>query len=74
MNNEFLFSKINYTILLIGVALIAIGFLLMLGSPNDNPAEFNEDIFSFRRIHLSPAVILAGFCVCFYSIFKKPKQ
>ncbi len=74
MKDEFLFSKSNYKILLIGIAIVALGFILMAGGGNDNPNEFSEDIFSFRRIHLSPALILLGLGVCFYSIFKKDKK
>jgi hypothetical protein len=74
MKDEFLFSKSNYKILLIGIAIVALGFILMVGGGNDNPNEFSEDIFSFRRIHLSPALILLGLGVCFYSIFKKDKK
>lgn len=74
MKNEFLFSKINYTILLVGIAVIALGFILMAGGGNDNPNEFNEAIFSFRRIRLAPALVLLGMGISFYSIFKKDKK
>lgn len=71
--NEFLFGKSNYLVLLIGIALIAIGFILMSGGGSNDPNVFNEEIFSFRRIRLAPAVVLAGFGVVIYSIFKKDK-
>lgn len=72
--NNFLFQKENYTILIIGLAVIALGFILMSGGGSDDPAVFNEDVFSFRRIRLAPTVIFLGFGVCIYSIFKKPKK
>ena len=65
---EFLFDKTNYKILLIGIAVIALGFFLMSGGGNDNPKVFSEDIFSFRRIRLAPTVILIGFGITIYSI------
>ena len=71
---EFLFDKTNYKILLIGIAVIALGFFLMSGGGNDNPKVFSEDIFSFRRIRLAPTVILIGFGITIYSIFKKSKS
>ena len=74
MKNEFLFSKTNYTILLTGIAVIALGFILMIGGGNDDPNEFNEAIFNFRRIHLAPALVLLGMGISFYSIFKKDKK
>lgn len=74
-NNEqkpdFLFDKVNYKILLIGIAVIALGFILMSGGGSDDPKVFNEDVFSFRRIRLAPTVVLIGFGITIYSIFKK---
>ena len=70
---EFLFDGINYKILLIGIAVIAIGFFLMSGGGSDNPNVFNEDVFSFRRIRLAPTTVLIGFGITIYSIFKKSK-
>jgi len=70
---EFLFEKTNYTVLLIGLAVIAIGFVLMSGGGSDDPTVFNEDVFSFRRIRLAPTVVLIGFGITIYSIFKKNK-
>lgn len=70
---EFLFGKVNYKILLVGLAVIALGFILMSGGGSDDPNVFNEEIFNFRRIRLAPAVVLAGFGVVIYSIFKREK-
>lgn len=71
---EFLFGKINYNILLIGIGVIALGFILMSGGGSDNPAVFNEEIFNFRRIRLAPTVVLIGFGITIYSILKSPKK
>ena len=74
-NNEqkpdFLFEKVNYKILLIGIAVIALGFILMSGGGSDDPTVFSEAVFSFRRIRLAPTVVLIGFGITIYSIFKK---
>ena len=70
----FLFEKVNYKILFIGIAVIAIGFILMSGGGSDNPAVFNPEIFSFRRIRLAPTVVLIGFGITIYSILKNPKN
>ena len=72
--SEFHFDKINYKILLIGIAVIAIGFILMSGGGSDNPKVFNDAIFNFRRIRLAPTVVLIGFGITIYSIFKSPKK
>ena len=73
IKSEFLFEKVNYKILLIGIAVIALGFILMSGGGSDDPNVFNEDVFSFRRIRLAPTVVLIGFGITIYSIFKKSK-
>ncbi|EMY3478302.1 DUF3098 domain-containing protein [Flavobacterium psychrophilum] len=70
----FLFEKVNYTILLIGIAIIAVGFILMSGGGSDNPAVFNKEIFSFRRIRLAPTMVLIGFGITIYSILINPKK
>ncbi|MCI4441968.1 MAG: DUF3098 domain-containing protein [Lentimicrobium sp.] len=70
----FLFEKINYKILLIGIAVIALGFLLMSGGGSDNPNVFNEEIFNFRRIRLAPTTVLIGFGITIYAILKNPKK
>ena len=77
-NNEqkpdFLFEKGNYKILFIGIAVIALGFILMSGGGSENPKVFNEaELFSFRRIRLAPTLVLIGFGITIYSIFKKGK-
>jgi hypothetical protein len=71
---EFLFSATNYKILIIGLVVIAIGFILMSGGANENPNVFNEDVYSFRRIRLAPTVVLIGFGVAIYSILAKSKK
>ena len=71
---EFLFEKANYTVLLIGLAVIALGFILMSGGGSEDPNVFSEDIFSFKRIRLAPTVVLIGFGITIYSIFKKEKK
>ena len=71
---EFLFDKVNYKILLIGIAVIALGFILMSGGGSDDPNVFNEDVFSFRRIRLAPTTVLIGFGITIYASLKNPKK
>jgi len=69
---EFLFGKRNYTIMIIGIVIILIGFGLMIGGGSDDPNIFNEDIYNFRRIRLAPTVVLIGLAVEIYAIMAKP--
>jgi hypothetical protein len=67
-----LFNKSNYLWMLIGGALILIGMLLMAGGKSADPNVFNpNEVYSFNRITLAPIVIIAGFIVEIYAIFKK---
>ena len=71
---DFALGRENYILLIIGFAIIVFGFLLMIGGKAENPNEFNEEIFSFRRITLAPIIVLFGFVFEIYAIMKKPKE
>lgn len=73
-NHEFLFEKVNYKILLIGIGVIVLGFILMSGGGSDDPKVFSEAIFDFRRIRLAPTTVLIGFGITVYAILKNPKE
>jgi len=68
------FRKDNYILLLAGLALIAIGFILMVGGSSECPDEFSTDVYSFRRITLSSILIVLGFVVEIYAIMKQPQK
>ncbi|NOX47230.1 MAG: DUF3098 domain-containing protein [Chlorobi bacterium] len=73
-SSQFAFGKENYKLLLIGLVLIAVGFLLMIGGGSDDPKVFSDDIFNFRRLTLAPILILSGYVVEIFAIMKKPKD
>jgi hypothetical protein len=71
---DFAFGRVNYVLMLSGIGLILVGFALMSGGKPDDPAAFNPEIFSFRRITLAPIVVMAGFILNIYAIVKKAKD
>jgi len=72
---DFIFKKANYKLMFIGLAVIAIGFLLMSGGGSDDPKVFNPEIYNFRRIRLAPTLVLIGFGIQVYAIlFNKKKE
>lgn len=73
MNKNFALGKQNLILIAIGVAIIVIGFLLMMGAPSSQ-TTYNPDIFSFRRIVLAPGVALFGFIFVIFGIVKKSKD
>ncbi|WP_299553508.1 DUF3098 domain-containing protein [Seonamhaeicola sp.] len=70
----FVFGKKNYKWMFIGLACIALGFILMSGGGSDDPNVFNEAIFSWRRIRLAPALVLIGFGIQIYAILLNPDK
>ena len=71
---DFIFGKANYKIMLIGLAVIAIGFILMSGGGSDDPKVFNPEIYNFRRIRLAPTLVLIGFGIQVYAILFGRKE
>ncbi|GGG94696.1 hypothetical protein GCM10011416_10130 [Polaribacter pacificus] len=70
----FLFEKRNYIIMLIGLAFIALGFILMAGGGSDDPEVFNPEIYNWQRIRLAPTLVIVGLGIQIYAIFAKPKK
>ncbi|MEJ2881248.1 DUF3098 domain-containing protein [Pedobacter sp. GR22-6] len=59
---ELVFTKKNYQLLLISIAIVVVGFVLMIGT---------TDIYDFRKTLLAPMVVLTGFGFGVYAILKK---
>ncbi len=72
--SEFLFAKKNYIFMLIGIAVIVLGFILMAGGGSDDPTVFNEEIYNFRRIRLAPTLVLIGLGIQIYAIMIKSEK
>ena len=68
------FTVKNYVMMLAGVMVIVLGFILMSGGGEHTVTEFDETIFSFRRITLAPIVVVAGFIIVGVSIMKRFKR
>ncbi|SRX52298.1 DUF3098 domain-containing protein [Aequorivita sp. CIP111184] len=74
IKTEFVFDRKNYKFMLIGIAFIALGFILMTGGGSDDPNVFNPEIYNWRRIRLAPAMVLLGFAIEVYAILLKPNS
>lgn len=71
---EFIFQKKNYTFMFVGLAFIALGFILMSGGGSDDPNIFNPEIYNFRRIRLAPTLVLIGLGIEIYAILLNPHK
>ena len=73
--NSELFGKENYKWMLIGLAIMAVGFFLMAGGKSADPKVFNDsDVYSTTRITIAPILIIAGLVTEIFAIMKKPKE
>ncbi len=71
---EFIFQRKNYLFMFIGLACIALGFILMSGGGSTDPNVFNEEIYNFRRIRLAPTLVLIGLGIEVYAILLNPHK
>ena len=60
--NELVFTKKNYQLLLISMAIVVVGFILMMGT---------TDIYDVRKTLIAPMVVLFGFGFGIYAVLKK---
>ena len=69
-----MFDKDNFMWMLLGLAVMAVGFILMAGGRSEDPNVFNKDeVYGFRRITVAPIIILAGLVIEIIAIFRRPK-
>ncbi len=61
------FGKKNYQLMILGILVIALGFILM----SLDQQEFG---FGFLGLTLGPIVVMLGFVLEFFAILKKPKD
>lgn len=64
--NNFAFSKENYKWMLIGLGFILLGFIIM-------SLDGEQHGQGFLGLTLSPIIIMSGFVLEFFAIFKKSK-
>lgn len=71
--DKFAIPRKSIYFILIGLACIAIGYLLISGGGSGDKEVFNEAIFSVRRMYIAPLFIVAGFVIEVYAILRKGK-
>ena len=70
----FLFGKRNYIMMLVGLFVIALGYVFMAGGGSDDPTVFNEEIYNWQRIRLAPTLVIIGLGIEIYAILANPKH
>ncbi len=72
--NSFAFGRINYILLIVGIILLAIGYICLTGGGSDDPNAFNDALFDTRRLVVAPILIVGGLIVEIFAIMLKPKD
>lgn len=68
-----LFGKMNYILMIVGVVVLFVGYITLMGGGTDNPAEFNDAIFSSRRMVVAPILMLLGLVIEIVAIMYHPR-
>ena len=67
IQTKFAFKKINYLIMILGIAVILLGFVIM---------SLDQEIYGFGLLGLTlgPIIVFLGFMIQFVAILYKPKK
>tara|TARA_B100000575_G_scaffold102788_1_gene81910 strand:- start:97 stop:315 length:219 start_codon:yes stop_codon:yes gene_type:complete len=71
---KYTFKKKNYQIMILGVLVMAAGFILMSGGGAENPNEFSYEIFNLQRLTIAPILILIGLIAQVFAILYRSKN
>lgn len=69
-----LFRKGNYIIMVIGIVLVAVGYILLAGGKAPSDGVYSDAIFNTRRMVIAPTVILIGLVTGIVAIMWHPKK
>ncbi|MDD2293756.1 MAG: DUF3098 domain-containing protein [Bacteroidales bacterium] len=73
MSNFSLSSK-NVRLVLVGLIVMVSGYILMIGGGSNDPNVFSYAMFDFRRLVLSPVLVILGIVIVIVAIMRKPKE
>ena len=72
MANFSLPSK-NVKLIIVGLIVMVAGYILMIGGGSSDPQVFNYDMFDFRRLVLSPLLVILGIVIIIVSIMTRTR-
>ena len=74
LNLQLAFGPIIYILMVVGIVILAIGYILLSGGGSDDPNTFNPDMFDSQRLTVAPILIVLGFAVEIFAIMFKGKK
>lgn len=69
----FAFTRVNFILLAVGMAVAILGFILMSGE-GSGETTYNPAIFNALRIKVAPVVTLFGYLFILYAILYRKKE
>ena len=68
------FGAKNYALMGAGLLVVVVGFILMSGGGDHTFTEFDDSIYSARRITFAPIMVLLGFVIVALGIMIRFKR
>ncbi len=68
------FGVKNYALMGAGLLVVVVGFILMSGGGDHTVTEFDDSIYSARRITFAPIMVLLGFVIVALGIMIRFKR
>ena len=70
---EFAFSRINFIMLAVAMAIVVVGMVLMAGDAS-TAEKFNPEVFNAMHIKVAPLVCLAGYLLMIVAVLYPGKR
>lgn len=70
---EFAFSRMNFILLAVAMAIVVVGMVLMAGDAS-TAEKFNPEVFSAMHIKIAPVICFAGYLLMIVAILFPGKR
>ncbi|NLD22124.1 MAG: DUF3098 domain-containing protein [Bacteroidales bacterium] len=74
MKDNYSVSSKGVRLIIVGLLVMVSGYILMLGGGSQDLTVFNDAMFDFRRMVLSPLLIILGILFVIIAIMRRPKS
>lgn len=71
---NFALPKKNLLWIIIGFAVMVLGYVLLAGGGSKDPSVFSPEIFSVKRLYIAPVIMLLGCGIVVFAIMHKGRN